>query len=84
MHVMEIEHNGWQTMTHSQDGYFVFSSPGPINGDFRVRLTAINGVQIVDTIPGIRKWVILQNCVPLEWFPRYADNQRHMAFIMLF
>ena len=27
-------------------------------------------------------WVILQNCVPLEWFPCYECNQWHMAFNM--
>ena len=23
-------------------------------------------------------WVILQSCVPLEWFPHYESNQRHI------
>ncbi|XP_076444184.1 uncharacterized protein LOC143282430 [Babylonia areolata] len=51
VHVMEIDHNGWQKMTHTPDGHFVFS--GHVSGSFRVRLTAINGAQVIETIPSI-------------------------------
>ncbi|PVD19299.1 hypothetical protein C0Q70_19786 [Pomacea canaliculata] len=52
VHKMEIDHNGWQPMKHTSDGFFVFNS-GPVNGSFRVRLTAVNGAQIIDTIPRV-------------------------------
>jgi hypothetical protein len=52
---MEIEHNGsWIQGTHTSDGFFTFGG-GPINGAFRVRLTAINGAQVTDHINGLRK-----------------------------
>ena len=65
VHLMEIGHNGWQKMSHSADGFFIFTS-GPVNGNFNVRLTAINGAQIVDTIPGIRKSLLPSGpCCPI-------------------
>ncbi|KAL8583685.1 hypothetical protein ACOMHN_037408 [Nucella lapillus] len=57
--VMEIDHNGWHQMRHSADGHFIFSGgPLPTNG-FRVRLTAINGVQIIESISTIANNQIL-------------------------
>ena len=56
--MMEIESGGaWHKMTHVSDGYFQLSLHVP--GSFRVRLTAINGAQIIDTIPGIRQSTVV-------------------------
>ncbi|KAK7116585.1 expansin-YoaJ-like [Littorina saxatilis] len=58
VHMMEIDLNGWQKMQHSADGFFLHSG-GPIHGSFRVRVTAINGAQVIDTISGIHNDVII-------------------------
>ncbi|XP_025077461.1 uncharacterized protein LOC112554082 isoform X2 [Pomacea canaliculata] len=67
VHKMEIDHNGWQPMKHTSDGFFVFNS-GPVNGSFRVRLTAVNGAQIIDTIPRVESDSVFpgQNQFPLD------------------
>ncbi|PVD19298.1 hypothetical protein C0Q70_19785 [Pomacea canaliculata] len=68
VHVMEIEQGGsFHAMTHTGDGFFLYNG-GPISGAFRVRLTAVNGAQITDTISGIVNDQILsgQNQFPLD------------------
>lgn len=59
VHTMEIELNGnWRSGTHSSDGFFIFTRVY-VDGGFRVRLTAINGAQVMDYINGIVNDVVI-------------------------
>nr|KAG5696333.1 hypothetical protein BaRGS_027943 [Batillaria attramentaria] len=61
VHLLEVQvHGSWQKMSHTADGYFTYTS-GPVEGNLHVRLTAVNGAQITETIPGgIRNDVVIQ------------------------
>ena len=62
---VSIKRNGvWTAMTKSSDGYWVLSDGVEMTNtnDIPVRVTAINGEQLSDTVPQLGKLAMFKSC----------------------